>query len=283
VDGIHVIVNAASGAGHDDAIVERIRAAFRAAGADVDVTCVAGDAIGDAVRAALARRPRMIVAAGGDGTIRAVAAGLVGGDVPLGVLPLGTLNHFARELGMPLELEAAARALVAGRTARIDVGDVNGRVFVNNASLGIYPEFVRERRAREARGWGRWTAAAAAFGATLKRHPHLRVRLDIDGSAHVCRTAFVCIGNNAYAWEGLSAGERPRLDAGRLAVYCGHRLGRLATLALALRAFLGLLEPEQDFYARATDGELVRMDTPLTVRVRPRALPVVVPPDSARA
>lgn len=290
---MHVIMNATAGPGRGEADAGRIAQAFRAAGADVEVACVPGAGLRAATRAALARRPRMIVAAGGDGTVSAVAAELVGGDVPLGVLPLGTLNHFARELGIPLDLDAAARTLVAGRVERVDVGEVGGRTFLNNSSIGIYPEFVRQREAREKRGWGRVAAAATAFGSTLRRYPNLRVRLDIDGDGHACRTAFVCIGNNAYAWEGFTAGERPRLDAGQLAVYCGHRLGRLATLGLVARAFLGRLEPANDFYARdarsvrvetkpahvavAIDGEVVPMRSPLDYRIRPRALPVVVP------
>ena len=290
---IHVIMNANSGTGSDEAAAQRIVAAFGAAGAQAIVERVEGAALRDTTRAAIARRPRMIVAAGGDGTVSAVASQLVDGDVPLGVLPLGTLNHFARALGIPLDLEAAARALVDGRDERVDVGEVQGRTFVNNSSIGLYPDFVRRREAREKRGWGRYAASASAIGSTFRRYRHLRVKVDADGDGHACKTPFVCIGNNAYSWEGGSAGERSRLDAGRLAVYCGHRLSRFGWIGLVVRAFLGRLRPDADFYARnarevrvetrpeqvavALDGEIIAMTSPLGYRIRPQALPVVVP------
>ena len=120
----------------------------------------------------------VVVAGGGDGTIAAVAAALVDTDVTLGVLPLGTLNHFAKDLGIPLDLEAAVRTLFAGNVARVDVGEVNGRIFLNNSSIGFYPQIVRERERLQRHGTGKWVAVARAAAADLPAlaHPRRRAR-----------------------------------------------------------------------------------------------------------
>ncbi|MEO5735178.1 MAG: diacylglycerol kinase family protein [Rubrivivax sp.] len=99
-----------------------------------------GGEIAVKVTQAISQRADVIVAGGGDGTVSAVAAALTGGDIALGVLPLGTLNHFAKDLGLPLTLDEAVRQIAAGQTTRVDVGGVNGRVFVTNSSLGLYPD-----------------------------------------------------------------------------------------------------------------------------------------------
>ncbi|MCA1619077.1 MAG: hypothetical protein LC795_07150 [Acidobacteria bacterium] len=247
------------------------------------------------VRRALSEGARAVVAGGGDGTVGSVAGALAGTDLPLGVLPLGTLNHFAKDLGIPLGLEEAARNVCEGRVVSVDVGEVNGQVFVNNSSLGLYPRIVRRReKLQEREGSGKWSALARAGLAVLRRHPFLNVRLDADGRRITRKTPFVFVGNNEYETEGLQLGGRSRLDAGRLSLYVAHRTGRLGLLRLVLSALLGRLRQAHDFDALraeeiwvetrrakrlpvATDGEVTVMTTPLHYRVRPGALKVIVP------
>jgi diacylglycerol kinase family enzyme len=235
-----------------------------------------------------------IVSAGGDGTASAVANALAGGSVPMGVLPCGTLNHFARDLKMPDALADALRAITEGTVQRVDVGEVNGRVFVNNSSLGLYPEMVALRdRDRKATGRGKWTAAMLAAMRVLRRFRLLAVRVEMPHRVLETVTPFVFVGNNDYSTDVGSLGERDRLDAGRLALYTVHSRGRLGMFATLIRAMLGRAEAVRDLENElvtelwvkpwrhhphvAVDGEVVRMTAPLHYRIRPRALPVVVP------
>jgi len=236
----------------------------------------------------------IVVAGGGDGTVSAVAAELVGTGRALGVLPLGTLNHFAKDLGIPLDLEGAVRTVVRGRVAVVDVGEVNGRVFVNNSGLGIYPLIVSQREAEQKlRGSGKWPAFARATLDALRRHPFLKLRVRLDGEERLFKTASVFIGNNEYEVAGLNFGGRARLNSGKLAFYVAERTGRFGLLRLAVRALVGRLHRAEDFQAFtieeagiesgkstllvSTDGEVTRMTPPLHYRIRPGALRVLVP------
>ena len=289
---IAVIVNTGSGSGSDRAIADRLRALFESAGASVEITLARGGEIAAAVATAIARRPDAIVAGGGDGTVSSIGGALVGGEIPLGVLPLGTLNHFAKDLGIPLDLEAAVATIVAGRTLRIDVGEVNGTIFINNSSLGLYPDIVRERERQQRRlGWGKWPALAWAILVALRRYSFMRVRLTIDGHERARRTPFVFIGNNEYRMDGFAIGERTGLQDGRLSLYVAQRPGRLRLLQLAVRALTGRLKQARDFDTLlateivvesrrrrirvATDGEVKVMTPPLRYRIRPASLSVL--------
>ena len=289
-----VILNAASGPGSNDAtLADRIAALFEAAGADASVVLAHGGAeLSTRIDEAIARRPDVIVAGGGDGTVSSVAAALADGTIALGVLPLGTLNHFEKDLGLPLELEAAVERVARGAIERVDIGEVNGRVFINNSSLGLYPAIVRDRELQRKRlGRGKWPALAWASLSALRRFPFLSARLSVDGVERRLRTPFVFIGNNEYLMEGFAIGERDRLDDGRLSVYVVQRASRASLLLLALRALVGRLKQARDFEAMlageivvesrhrrlrvATDGEITLMAPPLRYRIRPKALLVV--------
>ena len=289
-----VILNAASGPGSNDAtLADRIAALFEAAGADASVVLAHGGAeLSTRIDEAIVRRPDVIVAGGGDGTVSSVAAALADGTIALGVLPLGTLNHFAKDLGLPLELEAAVERVARGAIERVDIGEVNGRVFINNSSLGLYPAIVRDRELQRKRlGRGKWPALAWASLSALRRFPFLSARLSVDGVERRLRTPFVFIGNNEYLMEGFAIGERDRLDDGRLSVYVVQRASRASLLLLALRALVGRLKQARDFEAMlageivvesrhrrlrvATDGEITLMAPPLRYRIRPKALLVV--------
>jgi len=243
---------------------------------------------------ALARGVDAVVAGGGDGTINAVASVLAGSGVALGVLPLGTLNHFAKDLNIPLDLDQAIATIARGTTAQVDVGDVNGRIFVNNSSLGLYPHIVRARDQQQRRlGRGKWTAFGWALVAALRRFPFLGVRLTINGVEHARRTPFVFIGNNDYQMQGFHIGARERLDGGALSLYVAQRPTRLGLLRLAWHALRGHLAQARDFDVMsgaeftietrhhrlhvATDGEVNIMQPPLRYRSRPAALTVLVP------
>jgi diacylglycerol kinase family enzyme len=152
--GIEVIVNAGSG-GVCPEVSLHVEEAFRALGADARITFAAdGTDLVNLARVTARGDAERIVAGGGDGTLNAVAAATIDSGKTLGVLPLGTLNHFAKDLGIPLDLEGAVGAIVAGHAVRVDVGEVNGHLFLNNASLGLYPRIVRERERQQRAGNG---------------------------------------------------------------------------------------------------------------------------------
>ena len=255
-----------------------------------------GDEMLAAARKAVAEQLAIVVAGGGDGTLNAVASVLADHpQIAFGVLPLGTLNHFAKDAGIPLELDAAIATIANGARKLVDVGEVNDRIFLNNSSLGLYPDIVRDREKQQERlGRGKWLAACWATICALKRYPFLNVRLKLDdGSDHARSTPFVFIGNNAYTMEGFNVGARSSLDGGRLSLYVAQRPDRLGLLRLAWSALCGRLAQERDFdvvetrsmeidtRARrvrvATDGEVTVMMSPLRYRIRPAALNVIVP------
>lgn len=292
----HVILNAGSGGGCPPERPQELRALFAAQGVAAEVRLAhGGDDIVAFVKQALADAVPLVVAGGGDGTVSAVAAQLCGTQALLGVLPLGTLNHFARDLGIPLALDAAVEVAARGATKSIDAAEVNGRVFVNNASIGLYPRIVAQREEqRERLGRGKWLALALAALRTLRRYPVFTVELVVDGQPLLRETAFVFIGNNRYTVEGFDIGAREAVDRGEIALYTTQRTGRFGLVRLALRALLHQLAQAEDFDMRsarevkvctprprlrvATDGELQWMDTPLVFRSRPGALRVRVPP-----
>lgn len=295
---VEVVINASSGTGNEETLGGRLKEIFASAGLEARVALVEeGARIPEFARRAARGGCSLVVAGGGDGTINAVASALVeaGSETPLGILPLGTLNHFAKDLRIPLDLEGAARNIVEGRTVRVDVGEVNGHLFINNSSLGLYPSIVRRREQQQQRlGRGKWPAFLWAALTVFRRYPFLNVRLSADGQSLVRRTPFVFIGNNEYEMESFSVGARSCLDAGHLSLYVTHRTGRLGLLRLALRALFGRLRDAKEFDALcareiwietrrpkrlrvATDGEVTIMETPLHYRVRPGALRVIVP------
>ena len=148
-------------------------------------------------RRAVQDRSDLVVAAGGDGTMNAVAGALAGTDTVMGVLPLGTLNHFAKDLKIPLELEGAVATMMTGRIAHLDVGEVNGHIFLNNSSIGIYPWIVREREMEQRKGCRKWVALARASMSALKRYALLHVGLRIEGHDHAeAETPFVFVSHD---------------------------------------------------------------------------------------
>ncbi len=292
---VPVIINAGAGNPHVDKRVKKLTELFLAGGLQVDIRLASsGEELDTLMRAAAAERPRLLVAAGGDGTISTAAAALVGSATVLGVLPFGTLNHFAKDLDIPLELEEAVGNIIDGNSIAVDVGEVNGRVFINNSSLGLYPDMVRDREHQHSRlGRGKFRSLVWASIAAFRRYPFLTVRLDVEGSKRVQVTPLVFVGNNEYSMEGFNIGERARIDGGRLSIYIVKKQGRAALVRLSLEALFGRLRQARDFEALtatdfvietrhsrilvATDGEVQGMKSPLHYRIRPRSLRVIVP------
>ena len=295
---ITVVINASAGAGDRTAVAEKLAATLQSAGVDGNVVLArSGAEVRSAAQAAAKGQSDVVVAGGGDGTINTVATALVGTDIALGVLPLGTLNHFAKDLGISLDMDVALRDVIAGHTAQVDVGEVNGHYFLNNSSIGIYPRIVRDREQLQRAGQRKWIAFIGAVIPILRRHSFMHVRVSADGVDRMRRTPFVFVGNNEYQMEGFNMGTRARLDAGCLSVYSVRHERRWGLLRLAVRALFGRLRTSGDFDGFCTsalriesqrrhmhvalDGEVVRMDAPLNYRVRAGALRVIVPEGSA--
>ena len=297
VKRITVVINATAGASDRAALAGQLEAKLESPGLHGKVILArSGAEVRNAAQAAAQGQSDVVVAGGGDGTINTVATALVGLDIALGVLPLGTLNHFAKDLGISLDPDTALRDVIAGHTVQVDVGEVNGHYFLNNSSIGIYPRIVRDREQLQRSGQRKWIAFIGAVIPILRRHPFMQVRMSADGVDRMRRTPFVFVGNNEYQMEGFNMGTRARLDAGCLSVYSVRRERRWGLLRLALRALFGRLRTSDDFDAFCTsalriesqrqhmhvalDGEVVRMDAPLSYRVRKGSLRVIVPEGS---
>lgn len=292
---ITVFLNPAAGLKHDEAMPARLSDHFAQAGSPVRIVLLAsGTDAAQAVRSAVDSGAAAVVAAGGDGTVRSVAAGLVGTQTPLGVLPLGTFNHFAKDLGIPLDLERAVGTIVAHHHVSVDVGAVNDRIFVNNSSIGIYPDIVAAREELRRQGHRKWAAFALATGRILRQYRGVRVRLEVDTITKTAVTPFLFVGNNEYEVEGIRLGSRVRLDGGRLYAYLAPRLRgsdlpKLLALALAGRAMknhglesfatldLEVETPAMRAVRVALDGEVTFITVPLRYRILPRAVRVIVP------
>ena len=290
---ISVIINERSGLSARPDAGSEIQSLFAQHGRTAHLERVRepGDLVSRA-RQAAARR-HILVAAGGDGTVNALAQIAVESGASIGVLPMGTLNHFAKDLGLPQDLEGAVKAIVAGHAVKVDVGEVNGRMFVNNSSVGLYPRMVLERDAEQRRGRGKWTAFGIAMLRTWRTYRMLTAHLMVSGKSTVVRTPFIFVGNNQYTAEGFQLGGRSRLDEGHLSIFLAPECGRFEILSLPVRALTGRLTAAAPFagfqadqvtveiatrrVSVALDGELTILSSPLAYRVRPRALEVLVP------
>jgi diacylglycerol kinase family enzyme len=293
VISVTCILNAAAGSGHGPDRAEEIARLCAELGTSATVvTVVSGAGIVPEARQAL-MHGQLILAGGGDGTVNAVASTLAGTGCVLGVLPLGTCNHFAKDLGLPLDLSGAVRVALTGRVKAVDVGDVNGQMFLNNSSLGLYPHLVTGRLAEQKQGHRKWVALAMAAVSCLRHPLPLLVGLRLDGAdALVRRTPLLFVGNNRYCMTGPHMGGRTRLDAGELWMCVAYDAGYARLLGMTVRALAGHVRQtdlemrsmadlwvgmQRREVAVARDGEITKMPTPLHYRIRPAALRVMVP------
>jgi diacylglycerol kinase family enzyme len=291
---IAVVLNATSGHGAAPKAAERLKEIFAEAGREARITLArGGNEVNAAMRRAVDAGCETLVAGGGDGTINCAAAAVIGRGIPLGVLPLGTLNHFAKDLGIPLELDEAAKVVLEGVVCKVDVGEVNGRIFLNNSSLGLYPAVVRLREKYRATLRDKWLAALWAGLTVLRRSPFMAVRIVVEDEAIVRRTPLVLVANNEYRMAGIHAGSRESLARGQLALYVLNAEQRPGLLRLAWQVLLkgaeqvkevdlitveeATVETRRRRVQVATDGEVFTLESPLNYRIRAGALRVHVP------
>lgn len=263
---------------------------------DVEVAAADGPELAQRLRERLAhRRPARVIVGGGDGTVSAVAAMLSDSGVALGILPLGTMNLFARSLGMPLDLDASLSALASANERKVDVGEANGRVFTHHLSIGLQPRMVAVRETIEYRSrLGKLMATARALVRVLQRPPRMRLRAEIDGRAVALVTPALIVSNNVYGADHLPYADV--LDEGVLGIYMCRPRSRADLAQLTFDAMLGRWrENGQVAMTRAksvvierrgaprrpiaatVDGELASFTNPISVSIRPLALTVLVP------
>lgn len=236
----------------------------------------------------------VLVIGGGDGTVSTAAKLLKDTDIRMAVLGIGTRNHFARDLGIPLEPVEAIRLLDRMRVHQIDLGEVNGHTFINNATLGLYPKIVKEREERtEKHGWQKWRAHLVATLTVLRRLPRMRLTVE-DENYKVSRfTPFLFVGNNEYREIINSGSSRSSLDGGMLWLCMAHVSGIRSLLRMTWQLIVRDIKSTENLeirlvrtvavYSRrrrltvAIDGETVKLATPLQFNIRKKCLQVVVP------
>jgi diacylglycerol kinase family enzyme len=235
----------------------------------------------------------IVISGGGDGTVNAVAAGVARTGGTMGVLPLGTLNHFAKDLQIPLDLDQAIALFTQTHRREVDLGEVNGQIFVNNSSIGIYTEVVTTRNWLQKKGWGKWLALMVSSARALVRFRRFTVQLTVDGQKISRRTPILFVGNNEYCMEGTRIGQRERLDGGALFVYLTPGLSRFGMLRIALASLMGRVREVPNFerfcvseltvtlrrrnVRVSLDGEVRHMRGPFVYRILPSALTVCAP------
>jgi len=297
-----VIINARSGTSlgmEPKEIERRALEAFEAAGAQADVRVVAPREI-DALLNDAKSKDQPVIVGGGDGTVRAAAAQLAGTSIPLGVIPLGTMNLFAREIEIPLDFDGALAALADGEEMRIDAASVNGDLFLCNSLMGLPAIFSRQRETLRGTGYlqGAHKAWLLARRIASLRH-RIGVELDDGTGTNRMRVMAMAVSNNPYDGASGVGLRRPRLDAGELGVYTSrHRTGLSAAIALA-KAYFGTwrddpyVSEHRAHLIRVTsrrrriwlsnDGEAKAYRTPLVYRCHPGALSVIVPRGHVKA
>lgn len=294
-EDICVLLNGGSGKYDTEAAAGEIRAAFAASGREAKLRVLdKGSDILPAARAALEQGFATIVAAGGDGTISAVASVLRGSGVTMGVIPLGTFNYFARSLDIPLEIPAAVALLTQGTARPVRVATINDRLFLNNASLGAYPAILKTRE-DVYRKWGRSRAAAywSVLVALVTLRKPLHLTIEAAGQKSERRTPLIFAVNNAFQLEQLGLQGREDIAAGRLAMFIAPDTSRWGMLRNAVLLALGLAEKDQNFdlvaaerititdsgrsYDIACDGERGKMRAPYTLKVIEDELTVIAP------
>ncbi|MEQ1764314.1 MAG: diacylglycerol kinase family protein [Pyrinomonadaceae bacterium] len=298
---VFVIVNAGSGSVLGDETAQSLRERFIAFGIKAEVHLANnGKEIVQLSRNAAEGEADLIVAGGGDGTISTIAIEVSAAGKTLGILPLGTLNNFSKDLGIPQNLKAAVRVIAEGEVHQIDLAEVNGRIFINNSSIGLYPKMVVRREQQQHKlGRGKWAAAFWASLHLFRISPFLKVDIELDGKVFERKTPFVFVGNNEYEMDMYNIGRRPSLEEGKLSLYFLHREGRAGLVMLLWKTVTGGLKQWKDFEAVETehvtirarrrrirvafDGETDLMRPPLEYRIRPKALKVIVPKRNADA
>lgn len=288
-----VLINRGGGSAGADAL-KRVRDALREAKFEADIKAVDGRKAATLAAAAVKKGVKLIVAAGGDGTMSAVAGALSGGKSAMGLLPMGTLNHLARDLGIPTDLAEAAKLLAAGKTRKIDLAELNGRAFVNNSAIGLYPLMIVDRDAQQQRlGRSKRLAMLVASVRTLLHFRHQRLSLTVNDEKKRIDTPLLFVGNNDYRTDIGGAGQRDSIADGHLCVLVMRHNSRRGLIAAAIRALFNRarsddmirlenverlrVDSSRQSLTVSLDGEVLRQSTPLDYRIRKQALTVIAP------
>ena len=291
-----VLLNRGGGAVAADAqIARKVRSAVRAAGIDAEIEMISGGDCEVRARAIAERGDPLLVVGGGDGTISAAAAALVGTETLLGILPLGTLNHFARDLGIPTDLVEAAKLIAARPERHVDVGEMNEHIFINNSAIGLYPLMVVDRDLQRMKlGRNKRLAMIIASLRTLVRFNHHRLTLTVNEErTGRIDTPLLFVGNNEYRTDITAPGSRETLDGGKLCVFVMRKKTRRGLIAASIRALFNRIRPDdmvrlddvqrlrvgshRSQFAVSLDGEVVRAKPPLDYKIRKQALRVIAP------
>lgn len=293
---VTVLLNRGGGAlAADPALADKVGKALRNAGIGPEVALIAGSECAVRCRAVAERGDDLLVVGGGDGTVSAAASALVGTETRLGILPLGTLNHFARDLGIPSDLDEAAKLIASGKARLVDVGEMNGRLFINNSAIGLYPLMVVDRDLQRMRlGRSKRLAMIVASLRTLARFNHHRLTLTVNEErTGRVDTPLLFVGNNDYRIDIGAPGQRERLDGGRLSVLVMRKKTRRGMIAASIRALFNRIRADdmvllegverlrvashRSQLAVSLDGEVVRAKPPLDYKIRKKALRVIGP------
>ncbi|NNH77516.1 diacylglycerol kinase [Acinetobacter sp. ANC 5380] len=240
----------------------------------------------------------VVVAAGGDGTLNAVAAQLMGTDIPMGIFPLGTFNYVARLLNIPLDLLKAAEAIATGKIREVHVAQINDHIYLNNASLGLYPLFIQRRELYNQR-FGRFALNAYTSGldVLIRDRKELKLEIEVDGKKYPVKTPLIFFGNNQLQLAEMNLRIAESAAKGKVAGVVVAKSDKRTLFKMLWQLMRGNLDQAPDVYSFsadevkiyskrkkltvALDGEIVEMQPPLKISVRKNALKIMVPHDSA--
>ena len=267
---------------------------FAESGAQAQVREIEPWELDETTRQAIASDADVVIAGGGDGTINSIANLVAGSDKTFGVLPLGTHNHFAKDLKIPLDLNEAIAALARGKVEELPVAEVNGRIFLNFSAIGIHPEIVKHRDAqRETLGRSKWAAMVVSTWRMLWRFPVQHVTIRARGHTFARRAVSVIVCNNPHQMKVFGVDDASVPDRGLLNVYVAAPRRRSGLVRMMLRITIGRVEKAERFESMAlpelkiethrrhtrvsVDGEVIDMISPLHYRIRPKPMRVLMP------
>ncbi|MBK7059635.1 MAG: diacylglycerol kinase [Rubrivivax sp.] len=308
---LQFVINAAAGSSDAAAKREVVEAALRAGGRRGDLLfCSPAEltrVVHQAATRAVATRTA-VVAVGGDGTLNTVAQAVHAVGCAMGVVPYGTFNYFARTHGIPTEPSAAVRLLLEAQPMPVQVAAINDRIFLVNASLGVYPELLQDREAYKARfGRSRWVAFVAACATLLRAQRRLRLHIELGSTVRDVQTLTLFVGNNRLQLQQFGAEPADTLAGtpghGSLAALMLRPIGTLSMIGLMLQGAMGRLgdaagvesfefhhmvvkprlAPGRSEVAVAFDGEVAQMRAPIDIGVLDKPLYLLQAPDTAGA
>ena len=299
---LSVIYNKKSGfhAANKDEVYEQLVADLSTAGFEIQSfelsECINFDQMMQDIllRHRQAENVGVVVAAGGDGTLNAVASKLMGTDIPMGILPLGTFNYVARVLNIPLDLLDAAKAIGEGQPRSVHVAQLNQHIYLNNASLGLYPLFIQKREQFN-KHFGRFPlhAYTSALDVLIRDRKELKLEVEVDGQRYPVKTPLIFFGNNQLQLAEMKLRIAEAAEAGKVAGVVVAKSDKRTLFKTLWQLIKGNLDQASDVYSFAADevivhskrnkltvavdGEIVTMTPPLKITVRKHALNIMVP------